>query len=109
MKTPSKLEQKKRYHNALKQAAKINRLQKVNDLFLIWDDELVPKTGRFYLNENSLVWKNRPESNMAIVYFINNIELDNGMYDTIKNFNKQFNNIQVFKKANKKSIKDLYV
>lgn len=105
---PSKKQQKKRWWNALKQAAKINRLQKSGKYLIVLNDELLTKDGRFYIsNGDHLVWKDRPDSNVCYTYFINDPELDNGMYDTIKEYNKQFKDLQLFVKIDKKSLKGL--
>lgn len=71
----SKEEQKKRWLNALKQSAKINRIQKKGNIILLIDDEIVPPSGRFYLKENSLVWKDSPDSNFSLGYFINDVNI----------------------------------
>lgn len=84
----SKEEQKKRWVNALKQAGRINRILKKGDIILIWDEEYVHPSGRFILDGNRLLWKSTPDTNCLILYFINDPNLDNGVYDTIKKYNK---------------------
>lgn len=95
----SKEEQKKRWVNALRQASKINRIQQKNEVILLIDDELVPATGRFYLVENTLVWKDAPDSNFSLGYFINDPNLANGVELSIKEYNKTyFGNIKYCEK-----------
>lgn len=102
----SKEEQKRRWLNALKQAARINRIQKKGNTILIWDDEYISSTGRFYLKENSLVWSSSPDTNCLWSFFINDPNLDNGLYDTIKKYNKKhFGNIQYCEKKHFKKLK----
>lgn len=102
----SKEEQKKRWLNALKQAARINRIQKKANIILMDGDELMESTGRFYLKDNSLVWCSSPDSNFFVCYFINDPNLDNGLYDSVKKYNKtHFGNIKWCDKKHFKKLK----
>lgn len=86
----SKEEQKKRWLNALKQAGRINRIQKKGNIILMDGDEIMESTGRFYLKENSLVWSSSPDSNFFLGYFINDPNLNNGMELSVKKYNKEY-------------------
>lgn len=101
----TKKEQKKRWLNALKQAAKVNRLQKKQNVVLLIDDEFVPPSGRFYLNENRLVWKDHPDSNCCVGYFINDVNLANGLELTVKRYNSTyFGNVKYCESKHFKSL-----
>jgi len=101
----SKEKQKKRWLNALKQAGRINRIQQKNEVILLIDDEVVPPTGRFYLVENRLVWKDTPDSNFSLGYFINDPNLANGIELSIKEYNKTyFGNIKYCRKKHFKKL-----
>ena len=101
----SKKEQKSRWLNALKQAARINRIQKKGDVLLIWDDEFVHPSGRFILDENRLLWKSTPDTNCLWCLFINDPNLDNGLYDSVKKYNKKhFGNIMYCEKKHLKKL-----
>ena len=91
----SKKEQKKRWLNALKQSARINRILKKGNIFLMDGDEIMESTGRFCLKGNNLVWSSSPDSNFFVSYFINDPNLDNGMELSINKYNKvHFGNIR---------------
>lgn len=101
----SKEEQKKRWLNALKQAARINRIQKKGNMILMDGDEIMESTGRFYLKEEHLVWKSTPNSNVSFTYFINDPNLANGMELSIKKYNKtHFGNIKWCEKKHFKKL-----
>lgn len=101
----SKEEQKKRWLNALKQAARINRIQKKGNMILMDGDEIMEPTGRFYLKDNSLVWASSPDANFFLGYFINDSNLHNGMELSIKKYNKTyFGNIKYCEKKHFKKL-----
>lgn len=102
----SKEEQKKRWLNALKQAARINRIQKKGNTILLIEDEMVSSSGRFYLYDNHLVWQDTPDSNCRFGYFINDPNLDNGLELSVKKYNKRyFGNIKWCEKKHFKKLK----
>lgn len=101
----SKAEQKKRWLNALKQAGRINRIQKKGNVILMDGDEIMESTGRFYLKDNSLVWASSPDSNVSFTYFINDPNLGNGMELSVKKYNKlHFGNIKYCEKKHFKKL-----
>lgn len=88
---------KARWKNALKKAARVNRLLKQG--YIVWlNDDIVTQPFRI---DNF----NRKDYDHlllgCVVYFINTPNLDNGAYDTIKEYNKNF----VVKAVNPKHIK----
>ena len=76
---------KRRYINALKQCAKVNHLNKKGYMVFV-NDELFK--NKIILEDNKLMEK--VSDNMYYVIFISDPELDNGLYDTIKEFNSNF-------------------
>lgn len=86
---------KARWENAKKKCAKIQKL--LAEGYLIFDADgnkirtAEIKDNTFYINN--------------CFYFINDIKLDNGLYETIKEFNKTFSNwVYVHPKNVKKGI-----
>ena len=76
---------KRRYINALKQCAKVNYLNRKGYMVFV-NDELFK--NKIILEDNKLMEK--VSDNMYYVIFIADPELDNGLYDTIKEFNSNF-------------------
>lgn len=85
---------KRRWINALKIAAKINRYLKKG--YLVFDNDGEIFNGKFVINENQLetVEKSTYGSYHA-GYFHNDKKWDNGIYTTIKDYNKIFENFKV--------------
>ena len=76
---------KRRYINALKQCAKVNHLNKKGYMVFV-NDELFK--NKIILRGDSLMEK--VSDHMYYGIFIADPELDNGLYDTIKEFNSNF-------------------
>lgn len=102
---------KKRWINALKIAAKINRQLKRGN-FLFWDGDIITDTGRFYIKKYDydgiswceLIFSEDKESSYSTLYFTTHPEIGNGNMDSIKEYSWQFKGIKVLEK---KHIKDL--
>ncbi len=78
---------KSRYINALKKAAKVNRLIK-NGYHVFHDGEFV-EGGKFILRDNEIIFKHDDTS--ATCYFHNSSDWDGGYWTTISEWNKRLN------------------
>ena len=78
---------KSRYINALKKAAKVNRLIK-NGYHVFHDGEFV-KGGKFILRDNEIIFKHDDTS--ATCYFHNSSDWDEGYWTAIYEWNKRLN------------------
>ena len=93
--------QLKRWKNALKQVAKINKYIKKD--YLVIDDTnrndgpiLIPFIIKDYDGFSSIGIK---DGNAFYCYGDNDVDYDNGiMHTSIKDFNKQFDNLSVYQK-----------
>lgn len=77
----------KRYLNALKKAAKINRYIKQGYHVLF---ENTPLKRGFILCGKEIVLKT--DSSTSFIFYTNDENYDDGYYTTIKEYNKEFNN-----------------
>ena len=77
---------KSRYINALKKAAKINRLIK-NGYHVFHSGS--PSDGKFILRDNDIIFKHDDTSGTC--YFANNPDWDEGYWTKISEWNKLFN------------------
>jgi hypothetical protein len=76
---------KARYRNALKKAARGNRLLKKGYTLTDTDGQVLD--GPFYLEGNEVLLKTG--ENCSYIIFINDKELDNGYHTSINDFNKE--------------------
>ena len=76
----------RRYVNALKKAARINRFLKKG--YHVFHDG-VPTGLGFVLKDNQLLW--RSSDTCSYIYYQNDKEWDHGYYTPIKEWNKNFN------------------
>ncbi len=77
---------KSRYINALKKAAKVNRLIKKG--YHVFHDGS-PAEGKFILRDNDIIFKHDDTSGTC--YFANNPDWDEGYWTTISEWNKRLN------------------
>jgi hypothetical protein len=85
---------KRRYINALKKAARINRYKKMG--YHVFHDGSPSKNGRFVMEGDELLWRSSPT--FATLYFQFDKNWDHGYWDTIKEWNANFNQrFEVFK------------
>ena len=84
---------KRRYSNALKKAAKINRyLKKGYHVFYLGDRI---EQG-FTLEDNQVVLK--LTDNFSVIFYINSSDWDNGYWTSIKKYNEEFSaDFEVYK------------
>lgn len=90
---------KARYLNALKKAAKVNRLLKKG--YILFYDNAKNKHG-FFLSGDTLFLK--ITDTFRIVFFVNNKDLDNGYYTKISDWNEEFNSLITMYQPNAKVI-----
>ena len=85
---------KRRWINALKIAAKINRYLKKG--YLVFDNDGEIFNEKFVLNGNILETVEVTQSGIFhSSYFHNDTRWDNGIYTTIKDYNKMFENFKI--------------
>ena len=77
---------KRRYINALKKAAKINRYMKKG--YIVFHDGS-PRGLGFVLRDNQLLW--RMSETCSVIYYENDRDWDHGYWTPIKVWNKDFN------------------
>ena len=84
---------KRRYLNALKKAAKINRYLKKGYHVFYLDDRI---DRGFVLKDNQLLLK--LTDNCSVIFYINSSDWDNGYWTSIKKYNEAFSeDFQVYK------------
>jgi hypothetical protein len=80
---------KARHNNAIRIAEKVNAL--VDNGYLIFDDQGERLVGRFvFEDEERNVFFAYEDSSCKIIYFLNDLDFDNGIYDTVAEYNEQF-------------------
>jgi hypothetical protein len=77
---------KSRYINALKKAAKVNRLIKKG--YHVFHDGS-PAGGKFILRDNDIIFKH--DGSSGTCYFANNPDWDEGYWTKISEWNKRLN------------------
>ena len=79
---------KRRYVNALKKAAKINRFKEAGYLVLY---EGALTDGKFVLEDQRIVFRISPQ--VGYTFFINDKAYDKGIYTKIYKYNQHLNNV----------------
>lgn len=105
---------KKRWLNALKIAARINRLIKQGNI-LIWNGDFISETGHFYILNGDddgmkyyeLIWKESNNSMFSTLYFSTHPRIWDGQDESIEDYSKWFNDIKVIPKECIKEFRDL--
>jgi hypothetical protein len=83
---------KRRWINALKIAARVNRLIKSD--YVVFDED-GSKMSKFYLEGDEL--KMDFSEMCTLLFFRNNKDWDHGLYTKIADYNKQFENWEIAK------------
>jgi hypothetical protein len=91
----------KRWENAVRIAHKIN--DSLDKGYLVFNSENALLDGKFRVDDEGVFLP--LGEHCQLMYFVNDIELDNGYYTTIKRYNEQFKGWRYVKPENVKKLR----